>query len=429
MLDLLPVPADRFACPCGGAELENEGFHLSGMVPMARTRCPACGRRFLAHLHTGFCQHADFLFEESTGAIHTTLTAPWYRDFLAAAMASIGETAAPVERVSRRPLGEDVLLLNCLDPVYGHCLQRLISLDFYRDNGFRGSVVAILPRFLAWLASDDIDELWIVDTPLRQGNRANATIAVMAQALASSAKRLRYADMIFGHKVDITRYTHVPPFAVDGHDSVSPPRLTLNWREDRCWTIHGKTLPEAQAIQQQRELFTLLLQKLRQEIPDLDAAVTGYGRSGEFPDWVQDMRLVEHDTETEKRWAKRYAFSHLTFGMHGSNMILPASLSIGAIELVPTYFWPHILVTWEWVNRLPASTALVRYRQLPVSASVSDIVSITLMQLRRMQSTAAYGLMHQLRDSETPAGIMFRHEGAFRHPEAIICLDNKGEPF
>jgi hypothetical protein len=429
MIDLLPVPQDRFACPCGQADLIAEGFHLPGMMPLARTRCPSCGRKFLAHLHTGFGHAADFFLDEASGEVHTTIRAAWYRDFVATGMKSLGEAAAPVERISRRKLGDDVVLLNCLDPIYGHCLHRLFSLDGYRERNFSGSVVAIMPRFLAWLASEDIDEIWVVDTPLRQCNRANARIAEMTAELASRVRRLRYADMLYNHDVDVSRYTHVAPFAVAGHESVSPPRLTLNWREDRCWTVLGRPAEPQAAIGQQHRLFCLLLEQLRERVPDLDAAVTGYGRSGSFPAWVTDMRLLEHDSHMEQRWSQRYAQTHLSFGVHGSNMILPSALSLGAMELVETRFWPHILVTWEWVNRLPAVQALARYRQIPLSSSISDIVSIALIQLRRLQSSAGHGLMYKLRDTESDSSIMFRHAGAFRYPEPVICRDENGAPF
>ncbi len=429
MIDLLPIPDDRFACPCGQAELRVEGFHLPGMIPMARTRCPTCGRKFLAHLHTGFGHNGDFLLDEDSGEVHTSIHTQWYRDFVAAAMASTGEAPYPVQRITRRQPGEDVLLLNCLDPIYGHCLHRLFSLDAYRQRGFAGSVIAIMPRFLAWLAPDDIDEIWVVDTPLRASNRANATIAEMASELARKARQLRYADMAYHHEVDISRYAHIAPFAVSGHDSVSPPRITLIWREDRCWTIHGKEIDPAAAVGQQHRLYCLLLETLREHVPDLDAAVTGYGRTGQFPAWVKDMRLLEHDTETERRWAHHYAQTHLSFGMHGSNMILPSALSLGAMELVQTRFWPHILVTWEWINRMPATDAIARYRQIPVSASISDIVSIALMQLRRVQSTAGYMLVNRLREVENPSSVMFRHQEAFRYPGPVVCRDETGQPF
>ena len=426
MIDLLPAPQDRFACPCASADLTVSGFHLPGMVPFVRAHCSACGHNFLAHLHVGFCSSHDFIIDLESGAIHSTVPARWYRDFLVTAVRTMNDAPAPVQRLTRRPPGDDVLLLNCLDPVYGHYLHRLFSLDAYRRHGFKGSVIAIVPRLLAWLVPDDVDELWIVDTSLRKCNLGNQAVAAMADELMGRATRLRYASMAYGYDLDVARYTGIEPFAVRDHDSVSPPRLTVNWREDRCWTLGGKRMDDSAAVADQLRLYRMLLDALRKEAPDLDVAVTGYGRAGTFQPWVQDMRIVEHDTEAERNWAKRYSESHLSIGIHGSNMILPSALSLGAMELVTTRFWPHILVTWEWVNRMRASEALARFRQVPASTPVSDIASIALMQLRRMQGTAGYALMGKLRSTETAASVMFRHAGAFQHPEPIVLHDENG---
>lgn len=429
MIDLLPVPHDRFDCPCGNAVMETFGFHLPGMFPWVRTRCPHCNGEFLAHLHTGFCKGPQILFEPASGAVQATFVPPWYKNFAAGGLRSLGSPPPAVTRRAKRPLGDDVLLVNCLDPVYGHCLHRLFSIDAYRARGFTGSILAVVPHFLAWMIPEEVDEAWIVHTPLRACHLANAAVAQMTDELMRSAGRLRYADMAYGHTVDIARYAGVSPFAVHGDGSVSPPRITLNWREDRCWTARNDTLPADDAVARQLELYVLLLEKLREHAPDLDAAVTGYGRSGRFPPWVADLRLVEHDADTERGWARRYAASHLVFGVHGSNMIVPASLALGALEIVETRFWPHILVTWEWVNRMPATQALSNYRQLAASTSVSDVVSVVLMQLRRMQSSAAHALIQQLGGSDAARSVMFRHEAAFRHHDPVICHDENGRPF
>jgi len=429
MIDVLPVPQDEFPCPCGGANLTSDGFHLLGMLPLARTHCAHCSRRFLAHLHTGFCNVGNFIFEEETGEVHSAGIGVWYRDFLVDVLSVRDAAHASVRRITRRPVGRDVVLQNCLDPVYGHCVRRLFSFDAILKCNPDSSVVAIVPEFLAWQVPEEIDEVWSVAAPLRECHFGNDTIARMADELTARADRLRYADMDYVHTVDISRYVGVGPFEVTGHESVSPPRLTLNWREDRCWTRRGEPLPPAEAVSEQLGLYTLLLETIRERAPDLDAAVAGYGRTGVFPAWVSDLRLDRHDPEMERQWAKRHAASHLTIGMHGSNMNIPAALSHGAIEIVPAGYWQSIAASWQWINRMNALDAISRYRQIPASSSVSDVVSLALLQLRRMQSSAGYSLIYQLRDSASPREIAVRHHDAFTQPEAVICRDAAGKPF
>ncbi len=427
MIDLLPAPLDRFPCPCGASDLAVHGFRLLGMAPFARTRCPACQRHFLAHLHVGFCDLGNFIVEETTSAVELSLLPVWYAEFLHTILVSRDWPSRPVRQQVRRPHGADVLLVNCLDPVYGHCIRRLYSIDACRQQGFTGSIVAIVPPFLEWQVPDDVDEVWVVETGLRDCYLANAELEAMANRLAASVSRLRYAPVAYAHTVDIARYQKVEPFKATQDDLVSPPRLTLNWREDRCWTVRGEA--SADPVTEQLRLYTLLLQTIREHAPDLDAAVTGYGRSGAFPAWVQDMRLAEHDAGTERRWAERYARSHLTLGMHGSNMNVPAALSRGAVEIVEPIHWTSIGVSWQWVNRVSAWEAVSRYRQVPLSSSVSDIVTVALQQLRRMQGAAAYELISHRKDGESAQAIAARHGAAFTQPAPVVCRDGDGRPF
>ncbi|MGE0151501.1 MAG: hypothetical protein AB7R90_02705 [Reyranellaceae bacterium] len=426
MIDLLPAPQDRFPCPCGGGDLTPHAFRLVGMAPLARCRCEKCQRRFLAHLHVGFCNLGNLIADEEGDELQASGVPDWYAADATRAFQSRGRPPNEVRRTSRRPLGEDIVLVNCLDPTYGHCVRRLYSIDDYRQKGFTGSLVAIVPAYLEWQVPDDVDEIWAVEAPSYECYLDNPLLAALVDELGARATRLRYGHVAYQHAVDISRYLRVSPFAATGHDMVTPPRLTLNWREDRCWTLRGEA--SADAVQEQLRLYTLLLETLRRQAPDLDAAVTGYGRSGAFPGWVQDMRLAAHDADMERRWAKRYAASHLTLGMHGSNMNLPAALSRGALEIVLPRHWYSIGVSWQWVNRVSAWEAVGRYRQVPASSSVSDIASVTLLQLRRMQSGAGYELIAALHGSETAQDIAQRHADAFAQPEPVTCRDEQGRP-
>jgi hypothetical protein len=168
---------------------------------------------------------------------------------------------------------------------------------------------------------------------------------------------------------------------------------------------------------------------LRLHVPDLDAAVAGYGRSGSFPSWVQDLRLTQHDAPMERRWAERCAASHLVFGMHGSNMNIPAALARGAMEIVEPKHWYSIGASWQWINRLSAWDAVGRYRQMPLSASVSDIVSAALIHLRRLQNGVAYEVAGLPLATETAQSLAQRHPGAFIQPDPVVCLDAEGRPF
>ena len=58
-----------------------------------------------------------------------------------------------------------------------------------------------------------------------------------------------------------------------------------------------------------------MLETLRTQLSDLEVYVTGYGHSGTFPKWMKDLRIVEHDPQIERTWAKVSAMSHLAIGV------------------------------------------------------------------------------------------------------------------
>ncbi|MGE0151502.1 MAG: hypothetical protein AB7R90_02710 [Reyranellaceae bacterium] len=422
MLDLLPLPQDRLACPCGTAELAVHGFVMPGMFLFARTSCPGCGRRFLSRLHVDFVFSAEFHFNLDNGEVFST--APdWYHGQLMSSLASRERVAPPLEKLARRPLGADVMVLNAIDPVYGHCLHKLFS--YSASKSLPGvSFLAVVPSFLKWMVPETIDEVWIVNEPRGHMSRWNPHVLNDMAQLAGRCQRLRYHDLSWLHTVEIQDYTRVAPRKA----GIAPTRLLINWREDRCWTLRGRPLPAASAVAEQLRLYTLLLETLRQHAPDLEAYVTGYGDYGDFPGWVRDLRIVEHDAAAEQAWVRIAGKCHAALGVHGSNMILPAAHAESAIEIVPRNKWTTVMVTWDFANTMRPTDALGRFRLVPDSSSVSDIAWLTLVQMRIQQNRA---LHHAARQAPTPQEslmLLAAHDDARIPAKPIACHGEDGEP-
>ncbi len=421
MIDLLPVPQDRFACPCGRGELVCEGGVIAGMFAFARTRCPICARRFLSRLHTDFVSAAEFHYDCDSGDVATN--APdWYRGQLVDAIMDRQRPAPPVEKESRRPLGPDVVLFDALDPVYGHCLHKLFSYSAVRDDPTVSSL-AIVPRFLRWLVPDSIDEVWVVDDLRHRLHLWNQTVADGIANVAASCRRLRFAGVVWGHKVKIADYVGTAPRAA----GISPARIVVPWREDRCWAGRREGLSKPEMVDAQLSNFTIVLETLREEIPDLEAYVSGYGTSGRFPEWIKDLRIDSHDSEVERAWAGISSKCHLAIGVHGSNTILPIALAQSGIEIVPANKWPTVQVTWEFANEFSATQALPRYRLLPESSSLSDVATIALAQIRRYQHGA---LMQAMSAAPTPTDavrLQTRHYELAKPFAPLICRNSEGE--
>ena len=385
--------------------------------------CPRCRRRFLAHLNVGFGADRRITIDAQTGMVNSVGAPPWYADRFSQAMASQGRPAPGLEIVQRRKRRDDVVLINALDSTYGHVLQALYGCQSVHNRHPEASTILIVPAFAAWLAPDYIDELWIVAAPLRECNLWNSAVAQATAELLAASRRVRLTSVTWHipDEIDIETFSHVKPLHGGSIEAIIPPRLTLVWRDDRCWTNRGRDLDPPLAIAEQFELYRRLLERIRQEMPDLVAAVIGYGSFGRFPEWVSDLRTVEQDSAREKAWVERCADTHLVFGMHGSNMILPAAHAIGAVEVTPNILYPYF--TWEWANQHSAQTALQRYRLLPQSTSVSDVVSIVFIMLRRMQQGLIYQMPTQLRFE-----LLARDPRVFQSGYDLTLTDAAGAP-
>ncbi|MEO8560013.1 MAG: hypothetical protein ABI439_13175 [Rhodospirillales bacterium] len=391
MIDLLPLPNEEFFCVCSNTKLVNEAFILTGMMPVVQGRCPKCGRRLLSHPQYGWKFGSRLQYDESDNSVVTADNLEWYVNMFRSAMASRGQPAPGLSRVTHRPLGRNVVIVNAVEPTYGHILQRLFSIEAMAHDLEGADLLVIVPRHAAWLVPDGAAELWIVEAPATALSSWNQAVADAVAALADQVDRLRLAPLrLGGYAVDISRFTRVKPFDPRLATHVAPARLCISWREDRCWTYRGQPLETSAAIVEQFTMYSQMLDMVRAEIPDLEVTVFGYGRKGTFAPWVEDLRNTEHDPEMEKTWAQRCSQSHLVFGIQGSNMILPAGHAFGSVELMPLHNWAHNMATWEWVNRMAARTAMQRYLHIPLSTSFSDVVSIVFIQLRRMQQQSLW---------------------------------------
>jgi hypothetical protein len=422
MLDLLPVPQDRFVCPCGQAELVVHGFTMTGMFVFAQTSCGQCGRKFLSRLHVDFAASVEFHCDIASGEIHSKAPG-WYHGQLMNTINSRGRQAPPLEKHQRRPLGRDVIVVNALDMIYGHCLHKLFS--YGASKAIPGvSFLAVVPHFIKWLVPESFDEVWVVNEPRNDMTRWNPHVVQDMAQLAANCDRLRYQDLSWSHTVNIEDYTKVLPRKA----GIAPARLLINWREDRCWTLRGRQLSRDDAAADQLRLYTLLLETLRQHAPDLQAYVTGYGQFGEFPAWVQDLRIVEHDAAAELAWIKIAAKCHVALGIHGSNMILPFAHAESGVEIVPRDKWQTVTVTWEFANAHKATDAIGRYRLVPDSSSVSDIAWLTFVQMRRQQHRAL-GVAAQKAASPQEALMLRAAHDDVRIPEQpILCYGEDGQP-
>ena len=348
---VLQIPAPT--CPLCAEKLAPTDFTITGMRNLAELNCPHCERGFYADLPAGQALYTPITLDKITGAAFGGENAAWFADWLAEAYKNRSREKIGFEVRQFSPAKDKIILLNCLDVLYGHALLKLLNAQYYLDHQTDFSLILLVQPFLEWLIPENVAEAWIVDTPLRRGTEWNETLAAEIKNQFARFAEINLS-VAFSHPpsedFDIERFTKIAPLPlVNFTEADQNPVVTFIWREDRLWENADKSADksannfqkikrrfgkvENQSDGQTRRIIEFA-EHLREKFPALDFAVAGLGTTHEFPAWIADLRLTKLDARAERNWCERYAKSHLVVGVHGSNMLLPSAHAGGVIEII-----------------------------------------------------------------------------------------------
>lgn len=396
MIPLHPLPEPLHSCPFCRERLEVQGWYIPGMRNMADLRCLRCERAFYGDLPVGQAIYTPMLLDKATGEVFHDGSAEWFARWLKNSFARRVSTPIGFTVEHFRQLRTPVLL-NCLDTLYGHCLLKLLNVQYYLDRQPALDLIVMVPAALRWMVPEGAAEIWTVDLPLKHGTTWNDWLArqVAARISAMEGCLLSFA---FSHPhpddFAIERFTRVRPFDVGRWETLlSEPKVTFIWREDRLWddlhsaearSLKRRLLRRIGVVETPHELqhrrLLALGSTLRDHFPTLNFAVTGMGEPGGLPAWMLDLRSREIDSPLEKLWCQCYAESHLVIGVHGSNMLLPSAHAGAVLELMPHDRWGNILQDIV-LAPLDRRELMFRNRIIPATTSPEEVASIARSML------------------------------------------------
>lgn len=388
-IQLHPRPEARLACPRCGASLAVSGWRITGMRNLAQLKCAHCNRDYFGDLATGHGLLYPMLLDPRSGQVVNSTGAEWFAEWLRAGyrMRSTEPVALEVEEL--RP-ARKIILLNCLDRVYGHALLKLLNAQAHLDRSPEIGLAVLVQKPLRWLVPAGAASVWTVDLPFARGHEWSDGLADSLAVLVGRYERCwlsQAAPHPHPRDFDIARFTGVQPFPLqDWDDRLDRPSVTFIWREDRTWPdqrvwlgghAQRAVLPLQRAVlgtarRQQTRAVTRLAEHLRRVLPRLQFSVVGLGQPGRFPDWISDLRAPRPDEATERRWCEAYGQSHLVVGVVGSNMLLPSAHAGAVVDLLPPDRLGNYLEDVLVREGDPRET-LFRTRVLPVASTPADI--------------------------------------------------------
>ena len=284
---------------------------------------------------------------------------------------------------------EKVIILNCIDYMYGHCLLKLLNAQRHLEDHPHYGLVIIIQPFLRWMVPEGIAEVWTVNIPLREGIQYYSYFNQFVQAQLLRFTEV-YLSEAYSHpsRFDITKFTKLSKHTFEQ----TQPLVTFIWREDRLWCHpfleRRRTLKLLGLYKILLWLQNLRVQKLfdqvRMRVPEAKFAIAGLGTKTQFPYWIQDVRVERFDSITEKQACQLYAASSIVVGVHGSNMLLPSAHAGIVIDLMPKDRWVNFTRDILYQEQDPR-LATFRYQYLPLGIPIKELANIASTMLKNQQ--------------------------------------------
>lgn len=382
MIEIKPNLHFESDCPYCCGKLEAKEVVWQGFQICIRAVCLSCNSEIFEGLQCGFTRtrkhQADLKRQKEFGDEQ-------FNNLLV----SLSNPCEDSLKITKEVFFESkkVIILNCIDFAYGHCLLKLLNAQRHLEIHSELSLVVIIQKPFRWLVPSDVAEVWTADIPLKKGQEFFPTFN---EFVSHEIKRFEIVKVseAFVHpsKFDISFFTTVPK-----HDFSQPTvNITFIWREDRLWVpfesarlthILSKINLLKLALRVQNWLIVKLFKEIKKWLPDVNFSVTGLGVQTQFPSWISDNRVEKFDKLAELSTCKICSSSRLVIGVHGSNLLLPSGHAGMTIELVQDYKWGQRCSAILYQESDPRLAAF-RYQYLPINIDVKKLATIAVDMIK-----------------------------------------------
>lgn len=383
MIKIKPTLEDQGTCPTCGRILRPfrvlwQGQHTCGVY-----KCSSCQISFIEDFKMMFSRDAPFQVNLSTGEWIQLYGKEeylgWFGKPLGESIANPQQYPDLTLHVEKIHHHKEVVIINCLDFLYGHSLIKLFDIEYYLQQQVSLGVIVIIPDILRWLVPAGVGEIWTVNIPLR---KMLNFYPGLDQKINKECERF---DVLYLSKgihqpafFNMTKYTGVEKHNFQ-HKNY---RITFIWRSDRVWcpakvylyagTGVGVILT---SLTQQKENICKLFAGLRISFPQAVFCVAGLGREMDFPDWIDDCRVESYTPALEQTMCQIYAQSRLVIGVHGSNMLLPSAHAGLTIDLLPDDRWGNLAQDIIY-QEIPMHKVVHKYLHLPIATDIELVSKI-----------------------------------------------------
>lgn len=351
MFQIKPTIDYKVVCPfCHSLDIENHNILFGGTHVLVKCLCVKCRRGFYNDLPLGNSQFEPLVISDETKEEIGDYYCGWNKDIFIETFAENNSDDFEL-KVIGKCFGNAVIIINCLDVIFGHVLLRLFNYLKYEERT-EFDIVVIIKKNMEWLVPNVVSEIWLCDISFSNMYKWNSLLNKRFQ------EEIRRFDLVYMAEVDphpviekkqISKFVGIDTFNLEKSYN-SDVIVTYIFRTDRSWLssqhwillikIIRRIFPNSIAENIENKLekrnIEILSNYLSDEFDMFKLCITGIG---EKQIWnsrnIIDYRKTNPSKKDECDWCTIYSNSNIVIGMHGSHMLLPSLLGGGVIEIMP----------------------------------------------------------------------------------------------
>lgn len=386
MIKVFPTIDCEIQCPVDGELLSIKDVIIPGMHCLADAICPHCQRTYYVDLPTGQALWSQIFIEQHTQEVYDQTNSTWFSQPLLDGFLNPSKECI-VPRVHSYFESSRIIIINCLDFLYGHSLLKLLNVQRYLDQYPELGCCVLVPSQLAHLVPDGVAEVWEFPISFKDGIKWFPSLADWISNQIRN-REVCFLSPAYSHPApktyNLCRFSKNLP-DISHEISGYGPIIVFSYREDRLW---GRTI-----IDQQHNLRKLYI-ALDKIFIDLAFVLIGFGNKNKIDsdkDNIFDLRQTHFDQAQDQSWMAYMKAANCTIGVHGSNMLLPSGLSKTILELVPRSRLGNTVQDLLFPSQYDdPRQALLNYRLLYGDDSLSNIrVSQVVDQIANLLSYSA----------------------------------------
>lgn len=385
MIKIHPEVECVLHCPSDGSLAKIVGIAIPGMRCLADLVCPTCGKRYYVDLPVGQALWCPNAVDQENGNVYDQLGTSWFSSLLRDSFLD-PDNSEIVPIVHRFFDVDRIIILNCLDFLYGHSLLKLLNAQRYLNKLPNLGCCVLVPSQLVHLVPEGVAEIWEFPVPIKDGWKWYKSLDHWIHEQIKRRKEC-FLSPAYSHPsnriYNLSRFVRNLP---DLSEQIAnyEPIILFSYREDRLW---GKDL-----VHQQRNIQKLY-ERLGHVFPSLAFVLAGFGKQNQlYPTQGKliDLRVDKFTVEDDRLWLAYMKAADCAIGVHGSNMLLPSGLAKSTVNLVPTSRLGNIYQDILFPHQLSdIRDAFLKYRFIYGNCSLSDVttslvaeVTISILQYR-----------------------------------------------